>query len=852
MPTTPTTWNARGSEWHRWDPHIHAPGTALNDQFGGDWPAYLKAINETTPSIRALGITDYCTIQTYREVRKWKEAGKLPKVALLFPNVEMRFDVGTAKGKGINLHLLFSPEKEDHENEIERILGQLSFETRGRTFRCTRGELIALGKVFKPELKDDAAAFAEGVNQFKVSFPELRELLRREVWLRENCLVAVAAAQADGMSGLQDDGGFTLLREEMQRFAHVIFSGKPCDREFWLGQNVEADRDVIEAKYGVLKPCLHGCDAHRLAEVGAPEENRYCWIKGDFSFESLRQVAIEPEERVWIGEQPPLPPADSVTIDTIHPLGTPWLKNDAVPLSRGLVAVIGARGSGKTALVDLLAAGANALRHPLAESSFLKRATEEEDLIGPAKVEEHWRDGTKRVVDFRPPDAFAEDEPSPAVSYLSQQFVERLCSSAGLATELRREIERVIFEQTDPTERYETASFETLAEVLLNPIWHRRRQQTESGIAISDKIADEQRLRDQSPKLRSDRATLDAKLKTQRKELKDLLPKDQEIRVKRLLELEAACTNCEGMIDGFRRRIKALDDLLAEANYVRDQLEPERFTDMKERFAECSLSATEWEAFRQKFSGDVAGIGAASKQAATKESELLQEGDPLKPVDLAKAPVGDGSLNALRAERDKVKKEVGVDAERQKKYDLLKRAIGTNETALRRFDATIKNAEGADDRRKTLLQARRDAYRAVFDTFAEEQAALAQLYEPLRQQLAEAKGSLGKLKFVVKRQAQLDGWVRKGEELLDLRKDTRFRGHGALAQQASKALLPAWRSGTSEVVASAMHEFVRQMFDDMQKAMPGSMTLEGKTEWMKQVGNWLYDSSHISIEYGLE
>ena len=25
----------KGSEWHRWEPHIHAPGTVLNNQFEG-------------------------------------------------------------------------------------------------------------------------------------------------------------------------------------------------------------------------------------------------------------------------------------------------------------------------------------------------------------------------------------------------------------------------------------------------------------------------------------------------------------------------------------------------------------------------------------------------------------------------------------------------------------------------------------------------------------------------------------------------------------------------------------------------------------------------------------------------
>jgi hypothetical protein len=50
-----------GSCWHRWEPHIHAPGTVLNDQFRGadSWEDYLTALENTTPPIRAIGITDY-------------------------------------------------------------------------------------------------------------------------------------------------------------------------------------------------------------------------------------------------------------------------------------------------------------------------------------------------------------------------------------------------------------------------------------------------------------------------------------------------------------------------------------------------------------------------------------------------------------------------------------------------------------------------------------------------------------------------------------------------------------------------------------------------------------------------
>jgi hypothetical protein len=96
-----TSWNPRGSEWHRWDPHLHAPGTLLNDQFGGDWEKYLQHIESASPPVQALGVTDYLCIQTYREVRKRKAEGRLPRVEFIFPNVEMRLDLKTEKKRSI-------------------------------------------------------------------------------------------------------------------------------------------------------------------------------------------------------------------------------------------------------------------------------------------------------------------------------------------------------------------------------------------------------------------------------------------------------------------------------------------------------------------------------------------------------------------------------------------------------------------------------------------------------------------------------------------------------------------------------------------------------------------------------
>src|SRR5690349_8177843 len=114
---------SRGSLWHRWDPHIHAPGTLMNDQFKGDWDGYLNAIASATPRVNALGITDYLSIGTYKEFLR-RGSTRLKEI-FVFPNVEMRLTIATEKTLPINLHLLFSPDSPDHVEQIERVLAML-------------------------------------------------------------------------------------------------------------------------------------------------------------------------------------------------------------------------------------------------------------------------------------------------------------------------------------------------------------------------------------------------------------------------------------------------------------------------------------------------------------------------------------------------------------------------------------------------------------------------------------------------------------------------------------------------------------------------------------------------------
>lgn len=463
---TSLTANPAGSVWHRWDPHLHAPGTLFNDQFGGDWEAYLTRIETSSPRIVALGVTDYFCIQTYRQVKARKVAGRLPDVGFIFPNVELRIETKTADQNAINIHLLFSPAAPDHETQIERILGHLEFEHDEKKYRCTRPDLISLGKHHDPMQTDDEAAMKVGANQFKTTLKDLKGLFKAERWMRDNALVVVASKTTDGTAGLQKDPAFAAMRLELERFADGIFSGREKDRLFWLGEGV-LKTEEIEERYRCLKPCFNGSDAHQEETTGQPAQDRFCWLKGDLAFETLRQAVVEPGGRVSIGQEPPSFAIPAATITEVGFIEASWMKRPDVPLNNGLVAIIGPRGSGKTALADLIATAASARDAGKGQASFLKRASSPINHLGIGEVRITWGDGETEQRRMAPSVSHNTVE---GVRYLSQHFVERLCSSSGLATELREAMEEVVFESTEPTERLEANTFSEMANRLLGPI----------------------------------------------------------------------------------------------------------------------------------------------------------------------------------------------------------------------------------------------------------------------------------------------------------------------------------------------------------------------------------------------
>src|SRR5882724_5570252 len=194
----------RGSEWHRWEPHIHAPGTVLEDRFPKDgWDAYFDALEAASPPLRAIGVTDYCIPRSYERVKARKGQGRIKNCDLLFPNIELRLNTGTVRGNFVNIHLLVSPEDPNHLDELHRFLGRLTVSDLDDRFACYEADLVRLDRRADPSKTSDEAALKHGCTQFKVSRENLLEVYRGMAWAEENILIAVAGG-ADGTSGVKD------------------------------------------------------------------------------------------------------------------------------------------------------------------------------------------------------------------------------------------------------------------------------------------------------------------------------------------------------------------------------------------------------------------------------------------------------------------------------------------------------------------------------------------------------------------------------------------------------------------------------------------------------------------------
>ena len=844
----------RGSEWHRWEPHIHGPGTIMNNQYGGPntWEDYLSALEAASPMIEAIAITEYYVTDTYEHVLAETALGRLPAVKLVFPNIELRLDVATAKGGFVNMHLFVSPEDADHIVQLQRLLSRLHFRAFGDRFDCTRDELIRLGKKADPNIVDEAAALSYGADQFKVNFNELREVYGESDWAKKNILIAVAGGVTDGTSGVREAADKT-IREEIEKFAHVIFASSAAQREFWLGERA-LSANQIRQRYNGLKPCLHGSDAHKLADVALPFGDRFSWIKGGLEFDALRQACIDPE-RAYVGPSHPSWAGASQIIDQVRVEGASWAKTPTLRLNPGLVAIIGARGSGKTALVDMIAAGCDSYVESEERPSFLARA--KEHLSG-SRVSLKWLSGGDPK--SRPLDSPVNWSPDayPRARYLSQQFVEELCSIEGMPA-LIKEIERVIFEAHPSLERDGAVDFDELLEIRARRYRDARTREEAALANLSDQIGIEMEKSRQIAPLKAQIAKRRKLIARYQADRKNLLPKDTNKMGERLQELVVAAEKVRGYLRNFANQQASLVGIKNEVQDLRQNRAPEELRSMKERYQKIGLEAVDWERFLLEYSGDVDGIVTMRAGEVEKVARSWKGATPTSAVDDSGAFLEETAdpvkipLAVLEAEIGRLEKLVAADKETARRLAAVSKRIAEETTALERLKERLTDCEGAHDRAKGLVGDREQGYIRVFDAILGEERVLNELYAPLMERLKAAGGTLAKLSFTVTRVADVAKWARRGEDdLFDLRGGP-FKGIGSLAKEANSMLEEAWRTGDPAAVSVAMTKFMEKHQEALLAKAPYPRTDQSNYRpWSRRFAQWLYSTDHIWIEYGIK
>ncbi|MDG0835747.1 hypothetical protein EXH51_23745 [Pelomonas saccharophila] len=557
----------------------------------------------------------------------------------------------------------------------------------------------------------------------------------------------------------------------------------------------------------------------------------------------------------WLRNWPIDQRVPSNVIRSVSVSNAPWMSPASIELNPGLIAIIGARGSGKTALADFIAMGGCAASKHLSDKSFLRRAA---GHLKGSEANLTWESGDTTSNAF----ADVEDEDlidAPHVQYLSQQFVDQLCSAEGLEDPLVREIERVVFDAHPDADRLDATMFEELLDIKLEGARTSRSRHVASIIKISESISSEQARKDGLAALTKDREEKYKAILKDEADLKGLMPKGDDARAKRHDEISNAVDAKRGIVVKTKVRLEALQHLMEDVESLRQYEMRELIQGMREERREAALSVAEWAQFDLEFAGDVDTI-LTTKIEETKRVLRTLEGVPPDPAVVAGSDpnvplvginddLSKHTLNILERELERLRKLVGMDAQNARRFKAISDKVSKAKIALEKTDAEIVKSKGADERIGDLRLQRRAAYAGVFQAVVDEEAALTELYQPLKARIAEASGSLGKLAFTVRRNVDVAAWCEAGESLLDLRSGSAFKGKGSLRLVAELSLLDAWQTGDAAQAGEALLQFVGAYSEDLRAQRPAQMD---RREWARRISAWLFSTDHISVGYGLE
>jgi len=373
----------RGSEWKKWDLHIHTPESHASEYAGNTqdekWNDFFLGLESLPKEIKVIGINDYLFLNGYKKVLEYKESGHLENLDLILPVIEFRLKefVGNESLKKVNYHIVFADESLLSYKTIEAQFlscfrstcnlngDDVTDATWGGV--VTPDSVIDLGKSIynnTPEDKREGNNFFEiGFNSLSYSLEKLRECLGEikepNTYLKNKYVKVIGKSEWEDFRWTGSPGG----KKNLINSTNFVFSASPSIEQ--AIKNIESLKGQ-----GVNSRLLHCSDAHTIKKVeeeGVLESSFqdtsskdlghcFTWIKGESSFETLRQAFVDYESRVLIQDRNPADSKNSSPNLFINKLEYKLDEELKVLfLSKDLNSVIGKRGAGKSVLLKHIA-----------------------------------------------------------------------------------------------------------------------------------------------------------------------------------------------------------------------------------------------------------------------------------------------------------------------------------------------------------------------------------------------------------------------------------------------------------------------------------------------------------------
>ena len=327
----------RGSEWGKWDLHVHTPYSTLNNEFGNpetQFEIYVRKMLKKAieKKIKVVGLTDYYLIEGYQRFKEeyLKNTNKLKKISniyastiseemkkdlefsdeeigqikeiLFLPNIEFR-EKTVIGGHKVNFHVIFSDKVKPDEIKTY-FLNKIEYEHKRKTYHLEEKSLKDLGVIMKcdnPKLKK--GDLAVGMEQVRISISEVIEKLKNEKRFLNKYLILIDPDE--DLSKIDWISQDSSARKDFIYCSDAFFTSEKNTVKFGLAQLPNQSIKKFKETFGGLKPTFHGSDAHNFEKMFEPDLKRYTWIKARPTFEGLKQVIIEPEKRIRIQENSP-------------------------------------------------------------------------------------------------------------------------------------------------------------------------------------------------------------------------------------------------------------------------------------------------------------------------------------------------------------------------------------------------------------------------------------------------------------------------------------------------------------------------------------------------------------------